>query len=352
MKNRKLILNLLKYIFIFFCIPSIISGIIYFFLLKNSKYEIIIILIISVFWLLEVVIFSYVIKKKDILKNDSNKSTNEDNLFSIEIKRLEQEVENLKTFIKKNSNIFFSIIHEIKNPLTVIGGYASAIIQFDSNFSEEKKKEFIKRISSESDRLNRIIRDYLSNLKEVDDLENMELHKVNIKNILEYFYNIYEIKVKEDKINFILNLEERLPYVLANTEKIELVISNLISNALKFVLARGFIEIEAKVDNGYVLVSVSNSYNSEKEIDENIIFDEFEKDEKIKVKYEGVGFRLFITKTIINKLNGKIGIKKDEKKGILTLYFTLPLFRINKKVKKKENNVSRKNSGNKKLSHF
>ena len=352
MKNRKLILILFKYIFLFFFIPSLINQIIYIFLLRNTKFKILILLFFFILWLLGLLCFFLVIKKKEVFRAYLDKDIIEDNIFSLEIKKLEKKVENLKVFLKKNSDIFFSIIHDIKNPLTVIGGYASAIIQFDSNFNEEKKKEFIKRISTEADRLNKIIRDYLNNLKQVDELENIQLHKVNIKNILEYFYNIYEIKTKEDKINFILNIEDRLPCVLANTEKIELVISNLILNALNFVSARGFIEIEAKSNNGFVLISISNNYDNIKEINENIIFEDFDKNSKFKLKYEDVGFKLLITKTIIDNLNGKIEIKKDEEKGILTLNFTLPIYKISKKVKKKAYYDSRKNPSNKKLSYF
>lgn len=352
MKNRKLILNFLKYIFLFFYIPFIISGLIYFYFIKNSGFEILIVLIIPFSLLAGLLCFFYIINKKVIFKDELDKNAVEENIFTLEIKRLEKEIENLKLFIKKNSDIFFSVVHEIKNPLTVISGYASAILQFDSNFSVEKKKEFIKRISSESERLNKIIRDYLNNLKEVNDLENIELHRVNIKSILEYFYNIYEIKVKEDKINFILNIEDNLPHILANTEKIELVISNLITNALKFVLARGFIEIEAKVNGSFVLISISNNYDNDKKINEYIIFEDLKRNDKFKVRYEDGGLRLLITKAIIEKLNGKIGIKKDEDKSILTLYFTLPLYKKNKKVNKREHNDSRKNSGNKKLSYF
>ncbi len=325
MKSKKLILVFLKYILLFFYLPTILCGIIYVLLFRNSDLDFLFLFTIIILWILGFLCFIFVFKKNKIFNSNLNNDKS-DNELSLKIKSLEKELADLKEFIHKTTDIFFSVTHEIKNPLTVIGGYASAILQFDSHFNEDKKLEFIKRIGSEANRLNKLIRDYLNNLKEVDNLDEIEFKKVDIKNILEYFFNIYEIKAKEDKINFLFNVEDNLPGVLANNEKIELVISNLIANALKYVCERGFIELEAKIDNDNVVVSVISNYD-DKTINKDIIFDKFMKSVKFDFKGKGMGLGLFISKTIIEKHHGEIGMKNDENKGILTLYFTLPIYK-------------------------
>ena len=242
-------------------------------------------------------------------------------------KELQDEIENIKSYNNQLTDIFMSLIHDIKNPLTVIGGYAGTIIRYNDNFSEEKKKEFLKRIILETDRLAGMIKNFLNILTEERDLDKMTFNKINIESILQYFYNMYEGKAKERKIDFVLNIQSHLPDIWANQEKIEFVVSNLLSNAFKFVLTNGIISISTRLENDFIKVNITNTGPSIKHGKEKLIFEKYKKISHPSLQEEGAGLGLYIAKAIIQKHGGEIGVDVNQQGGGTTFYFKLPLIK-------------------------
>ncbi len=235
-------------------------------------------------------------------------------------KSLKVALERLREYNNQKTDLFYTIVHDIKNPLTVISGYATMILQYP-NFSEDKKKDFIKKIVRETERLTKMLNDFLVSIREEENLYKTNYSPIDILPILEYFYTIYEVQAKESTIDFVWDVQTPLPLVNGNKEKIEHVLSNLLSNAFKFTEDKGMIKISARVEEDVIKVGVSDTGSGIKEGKEKAIFDKFKKLEDNK---SGTGLGLYIASQIIANHNGSIWVKNNLGGKGCTFYFTLP----------------------------
>jgi len=257
----------------------------------------------------------------------SNESIRHEQEIIHEKEELTDEIERIKSYNSQLSDVFMTLIHDIKNPLTVIGGYASTMLEY-SNFTEDKKHEFMKRIVSESDRLTRMTKNFLNILSEEKDLDKMTFSEISIEDVLKYFYNIYEGKAKERGIKFIIDIKnEPLPKIWGNYEKMEFVISNILSNAFKFVLANGLIQMSAVSDDNDIIISITNTGPGIQHGREKLIFEKYSTMPSPSSKEEGTGLGLYIAKAIIQKHEGEIGVISGAEGGGATFYFKVPIFK-------------------------
>ena len=235
-------------------------------------------------------------------------------------KSLKSALEKLREYNNQKTDLFYTIVHDIKNPLTVINGYATMILQYP-DFSEDKKKDFVKKIVRETERLTKMLNDFLVSVREEENLYKTKYSPIDILPILEYFYTIYEVQAKESTIDFVWDVQTPLPLVNGNKEKIEHVLSNLLSNAFKFTEDKGMIKISARALEDVIKVGVSDTGSGIKEGKEKAIFDQFKKLEDNK---SGTGLGLYIASQIITNHNGSIWVKNNIGGKGCTFYFTLP----------------------------
>lgn len=216
-----------------------------------------------------------------------------------------------------------TVTHEIRTPITAIRA-ASEILIEDEDIPEELRKQFLQNIISESDRLNRLI-------DKVLDLEKFETGKQKI--------NVSENRILET----IENAIEPLQQLIANKsisihiegkdtikawydeDRIFQVITNLISNAIKFCPENnGLIILAVQDKTDYIEVQVSDNGKGIAKGDFETIFDKFYQSTNQNFKKPiGSGLGLAICKQIIETHKGKIWATNGSNGGAC-LYFTLP----------------------------
>ncbi len=121
-------------------------------------------------------------------------------------------------------------------------------------------------------------------------------------------------------------IEQNLPPVLVDKDRIDQVISNLLDNAIKFT-DKGKIQIGAKIQNGSILCYVADTGRGIPEAFQSKIFERFEQVERnnlAKKKTRGTGLGLSICKDIIEHYGGKIWVESKINEGS-TFFFTLPI---------------------------
>ncbi len=238
--------------------------------------------------------------------------------------KLQIAVEKLREMDNRQNDWFYSVIHDLKNPLTVIQGYASMLSSYE-NLSEEKKKEFAKKIEKETFRLTDMLNEFLKSSREESMYDNIELKEIDVLHLAEYFTSIYEIKAKERNIKLSLIFHNRIPTVFGDRESLEHVFSNLMSNAFKFVKDDGTISISIDVINNFVKIGV---YNSDSAIDEDKKDEIFEKYKKFSTESNsnksGTGLGLYIVKKIIGKHKGRVWVENSAA-GVI-FYFSLLVY--------------------------
>ena len=206
--------------------------------------------------------------------------------------------------------------HEIRTPLNAIIGFSNILAETDD---KEEKEEFVKIISKNSDLLLRLITDILDFSKIESGILDYSFTDTSLKDIFHEQYLVHALKMPE-KVSLICDFDA-LPDILVHTDpkRVTQVISNLISNATKFT-EEGSIRLFYRIVEGYVLIEVIDTGIGISPQHQQTIFDRFVKVNSFK---QGTGLGLTICKTIIEALNGTIGVDSRPGEGA-RFWFTLP----------------------------
>ncbi len=233
-----------------------------------------------------------------------------------------EESDMLKTAFLANMS------HEIRTPMNAIVGFSNLLLDLDS--TETDKKDFVKQINSNSEILMNLINDII----DISIIESGHLKinktKVCISELLQDLLSIFEKekhKINKDHISITLEYEPSLKslYILTDINRFKQVISNLISNALKFT-NQGSIIIGFKQSNIHnILFYVKDTGIGIKQENNEAIFERFSKFniECEKMLFPGTGLGLAICLELIQLMGGNIWFDSVLNEGS-TFYFTLP----------------------------
>ena len=199
--------------------------------------------------------------------------------------------------------------HEIKTPIAIMNGYINLLKR--NEMSKEERDEYIDKLYNSSINLSNLI----SNILKLNKLENSEidLNDVNLSNVLENVIISYNELINNKKINFDIDMDDRL-IKYTNESFIQLIFSNLISNAIKFSKYEGIVEIKLKNKNDYIEFMVKdNGIGMSKDTIIHIFNRFYQGDTSHKT--EGNGLGLSMVKKAIDRLGYKISIESEEEKG-------------------------------------
>ncbi len=208
--------------------------------------------------------------------------------------------------------------HEIRSPLTGILGMSSLLLKTDL---DEKQKEYGEIILSSSKSLLNIVNDILD-LSKIE-AGKMELNPVvfNIKESGAKIYKLFYALVKQKKLRMKINFDEKLPEnIYADDNRLSQIITNLISNAVKFT-EQGSINIsyllEEEFDYLYkIKVVVEDTGIGVSKENQEKLFNIFSQADGSDTRsYEGTGLGLSICKSLVELMDGSIGLESDLGKG-------------------------------------
>lgn len=239
-------------------------------------------------------------------------------------KKLKQKNKELKLLDSFRSNLVDTVSHELRTPLTSIRGYTSRLLRTDITIDEATKHKSLLIIKQQSERLSRMIEDLLV----IPDIEgaklNINFERVNLLNIVES--SIYSIKGIEERI-IENNISNDFPDVLADKDRLEQVMINIISNANKYAYPDTPIKIEAKYDEDKATIKVINQSDYIDKTILNTLFDKFIRlDDKTTRTTRGTGLGLYIVKGLIEAMNGSVHLKSSIN-NIFSVKIILPLYK-------------------------
>lgn len=232
---------------------------------------------------------------------------------------------NLKKAIhaeKVKTTFLANMSHEIRTPLNAIIGFTK-ILKRSKNIPSHEI-EYLKIIDSSAENLLEIINDILD-LSKVEN-ESIEFEHI-VFNPIEEFENVVELfsaKAVEKDIDFIFLVDPRLPYKVAGDPlRIKQVLSNLISNAIKFTPNGGLVEIcikltENSIHHNKCTISFSvkdNGIGIPKEKQESIFSPFTQADSSTTRNYGGTGLGLSISSKIVELMGSKINLLSAPNRG-------------------------------------
>jgi two-component system phosphate regulon sensor histidine kinase PhoR len=168
------------------------------------------------------------------------------------------DVTRLKKLEKIRVDFVANVTHEIRTPLTAIIGYLETINAGAINNTDDVKR-FIDISLKQARRLNRLVEDLLVISKvELGEIK-LNFEKISVRDVFVSAMPLVEAKAKLKKINIQNNLQENLPDILADRDRLTQILVNVLDNAVKFTPDDGSIIIDAGQKDNYAVVEISDS---------------------------------------------------------------------------------------------
>lgn len=227
----------------------------------------------------------------------------------------------LNNYDKMRSSFVANVSHELRTPMTSIGGFVDGIL--DGTIPKTEEKKYLRIISSEVQRLTRLVRSML-NLAKIES-GSMELSSQSfslIEPIVDTLVT-FESRLEEKNID-VRGLDVDRVMLYADNDLVHQVIYNLLENAIKFVNQDGYIEFGFTPHEKLTAVSIKNSGDGLSQEELPLVFDRFYKSDESRGKDKnGVGLGLNIVRSIVKLHGGNIMVRSV--KGEYTEFvFTLP----------------------------
>ncbi|MFZ7131385.1 MAG: ATP-binding protein [Eubacteriales bacterium] len=231
-----------------------------------------------------------------------------------EIEQLTGSMNQLASSLKEQElmrkRLTSDVAHELRTPLATLQSHLEAMI--DGIWEPE-----IRRLQSCYDEILRI-NSLINNLEKLTKIENenliLEKQKFNIYDVIKHTVQYFDIEANNKKI--VINVTGQSISIIADKDKIGQVITNLLSNALKYTPIGGQIDIDVYNEAHNVRVEIKDNGIGISPRDIRYIFERFYRVDKSRNRHTGgSGIGLTITKAIVESHNGKIGIKSRVGEG-------------------------------------
>lgn len=207
------------------------------------------------------------------------------------------------------------VSHELRTPLTSIKGAVETVKEYPE-LDDESKDNFLQMAIDECDRMTRIVSELLV-LSRLDN--NRTAWKIEVFDVAEFCRRLHDVMAVDagnHKHTLTCKCDDGLPLISGDKEKLQQVMINIISNAIKYTPDGGKIDIEAHAGTDSVLMRVSDNGVGIPEEDLPRVFERFYRVEKSRTSDAGgTGLGLAIAKEIVDAHGGQITIESEYGKG-------------------------------------
>ena len=220
---------------------------------------------------------------------------------------LNNMAKSLSTLETMRRSFIANVSHELKTPMTTIGGFIDGIL--DGTIPPSQQKQYLRTVSDEVKRLSRLVRSML-NLAQVEAGElqlNLQCFDM-VDTICQTLFTL-ERQIEEKGLE-IRGLDHDKVFVEADQDLIHQIVYNLIENAIKFANQGGYIEFEFAKEGGRTVIGVKNSGEGLSKEEIPRVFDRFYKTDRSRgLDKNGVGLGLYIVRSIVTLHGGEIIVK-------------------------------------------
>lgn len=231
-----------------------------------------------------------------------------------------QELDDLKTE-------FVSIVsHDLRSPMATIAGFADTLRNNWNAFDDRHKMEILARISRSTNQLSKLV----ENILQVSQIESgrlsFDLRPLDMKSLVQRIVeeNSRLVAGTEQARSIVARVPEDLPPVRADEIAQWQVLTNLVSNALKFSPSDASVEIDVSVSGGEVQVSVMDRGRGIRARDVDKLFRKFSRlEQPVELRVKGSGLGLYICKAMVEGQGGRIWVESEPGRGS-TFSYTIP----------------------------
>ena len=231
-------------------------------------------------------------------------------------KDLKVALESAESATEAKSAFVANMSHEIRTPLTAIIGYAGLIKDSDKSLAENMDE--VKTIIRNGEHLLQIINNILDLSKIEANKIEIENAPVNISEIVTDVLSIIESPAKEKALTCTVNYQYPIPKIITSEPlRIKQILLNLCSNAVKFTNAGSInLAISCDTDNEKLSITITDTGIGMSTEQLERIFNAFtQADSSTTRKYGGTGLGLYLSKQLIEALDGNLSVKSELNKG-------------------------------------
>ncbi|RCW76971.1 ATP-binding sensor histidine kinase [Saliterribacillus persicus] len=253
------------------------------------------------------------VSKRTDLLNDANQR----------LTTVNQELTNSKERMK---HLLSNVSHDLQSPVAVVQGYVGAIL--DGLVEDpSKQQEYLTIINNRMGGLNKLIKDLFDLSKLESGNMNFSMEAIPVNQLFEHFCSMFALEIKEAGLEFIRKFDEdqaeEFPLVEVDVTRLEQVMTNLISNAIKHT-KKGAIEIGLTISKSQgAIFSIRDEGSGISHADIPYVFDRY----YTKSDHQGNGLGLAISKEIVNFHMGDFWVESKEKQGTI-FQFSIPVYSV------------------------
>ena len=210
-----------------------------------------------------------------------------------------------------------NVSHELRTPLTNIRSYAETLAERTGEVPPDMEKKFLGVILNESDRMTHIVQDLLT-LSRLDSGKNdLKLTRFSFGTAVQDLYNAVYMEAQRHGHTLSLELEDGLPDIVADRERVLQVMMNVASNAIKYTPDGGTIQISAGRRGDRVWMVVDDNGIGIPAEDRPRIFERFYRVDKARSRQSGgTGLGLSIAKELVDRHQGALELEDKEGPGL------------------------------------
>ncbi len=220
-------------------------------------------------------------------------------------------------------SVFISVIsHELKTPVALIKGYADTLRREDACWDPDITQESLSVIVEEADRLNQLIDNLLDASRLQAGALPLEMEQVALDALAERVARHFQVQTQDHLI--VSDFPPDFPVARGDPNRLEQVLDNLVSNAIKYSPEGGTVEISGRALPEEVIVTVSDQGVGIPLEDQPRVFERFFRGARERRQSTpGAGLGLYLTKAIVEAHDGRIWVESSSEQGT-AISFAIP----------------------------
>jgi signal transduction histidine kinase/DNA-binding response OmpR family regulator len=273
------------------------------------------------FYLLIILIIGFVsytwIKSLNIRVKNATQKINEDKLT------IEKQAKNLKALDEAKTNFFTNITHEFRTPLTIINSITGIIKDKDNRASDSELNE----IEHSSNQLLGMINQILDLRKLESSKMKLDFIQSDILTYIKFIVDSHQYFAQQKGISLQYSSPKSEIIMKFDAEKLKTILTNVLSNAIKYTQDSGKIEVEVNtIKDSTLYISIQDTGLGISDADIQHVFDYFNKSDSVFQSKNSSGIGLNLTKKLVELCGGEISLNSQIEKGT-TVEIKLPINR-------------------------
>ena len=232
-------------------------------------------------------------------------------------------IEKLEGLDRDKDEFLSMVSHELRGPLTVIKGWISMILEGAFGDLEEKQRDYLTISQNNVERMFTLVEDLLTVSRAESGHLDIIPEELSLGRLVEDMATGIAPIAEEREIALNVEVGADPPLIQADPMRIEQVISNLISNALKFTPPGGTVSIRIGAKDGGVITEISDTGTGIPASEQDRLFQKFFRASSSRGKVPGTGLGLAISRAIAEGHGGRVGVTSVEGQGS-TFWLWLP----------------------------